>query len=77
MKISQKVAAIYDRLDGGPLNPVWISLVPRDSALARAHEIENSPQSALAGMTFAVSDSSGSSRRITSQHPQGVVVAAD
>jgi allophanate hydrolase len=56
MKISQKVAAIYDRLDGGPLNPVWISLVPRESALARAHEIENSPQSALAGMTFAVKD---------------------
>jgi allophanate hydrolase len=56
MKISQKVAAIYDRLDEGPLNPVWISLVPRGSALARAHEIENSPQSALAGMTFAVKD---------------------
>jgi allophanate hydrolase len=56
MKISEKVAAIYDRLDGEPLNPVWISLVPRESALARAHEIENSPPSALAGMTFAVKD---------------------
>ena len=56
MKISEKVAAIYDRLDGEPLNPVWISLVPRANALARAHEIENSPMSVLAGMTFAVKD---------------------
>jgi allophanate hydrolase len=56
MKISEKVAAVYDRIDREPLKPVWISLVPRASALARAHEIENSPQSALAGMTFAVKD---------------------
>ena len=47
MKISEKVAAIYDRLDGEPLNPVWISLVPRANALARAHEIENSPMFSL------------------------------
>lgn len=56
MKISEKVAAIYDRLDGEPLNPVWISLVPRESAMARAHEVENSSLPALAGMTFAVKD---------------------
>jgi allophanate hydrolase len=56
MKISEKVAAVYDRLERAPINPVWISLVPRESALAQAHKIENSPSSALAGMTFAVKD---------------------
>jgi allophanate hydrolase len=56
MKISGKVASVYDRLEGEPLNPVWISLVPRESALSRAHQIENSPPSALAGMTFAIKD---------------------
>ena len=56
MKISERVSAIYDRLERESLNPVWISLVPRASALARAHEIENSPQLSLAGMTFAVKD---------------------
>jgi allophanate hydrolase len=56
MKISQKVAAIYDRLDGEPPNPVWISLVPRANALARAHEVENFSLSPLGGMTFAVKD---------------------
>jgi allophanate hydrolase len=56
MNISERVSAIYDRLERESLNPVWISLVPRASALARAHEIENSPQLSLAGMTFAVKD---------------------
>lgn len=56
MKISERVAAVYDRLEREPLNPVWISLVPRERALARAREIENSPPSVLAGMTFAVKD---------------------
>jgi allophanate hydrolase len=56
MKISERVSAIYDRLERESLNPVWISLLPRASALARAHEIENSPQLSLAGMTFAVKD---------------------
>jgi allophanate hydrolase len=56
MKISEKVATVYDRIERAPLNPVWISLVPRASALARARQIEKSPESALAGMTFAVKD---------------------
>jgi allophanate hydrolase len=56
MKISEIVAAMHDRLEGGPLNPVWISLVPRENALEQAHEVESSPASALAGMTFAVKD---------------------
>jgi allophanate hydrolase len=56
MKISENVAAMHDRLEGEPLNPVWISLVPRENALEQAHEVESSPPSALAGMTFAVKD---------------------
>src|SRR6267378_1275358 len=58
MKISEKVEAVYDRLEAAPLSPVWISLVPRESALARAREreLEDSPQRPLTGMTFAVKD---------------------
>lgn len=53
---SATIAALYDRLQSEPLNPVWISLVPRDAALARAREIENHPEWPLAGKTFAVKD---------------------
>jgi allophanate hydrolase len=50
------INALYDRLQSEPLNPVWISLVPRDAALARAREIENHPGLPLGGKTFAVKD---------------------
>ena len=53
---SSKIAALYDRLESEPLTPVWISLVSRGSALARAREIENHPEWPLAGKTFAVKD---------------------
>ena len=56
MKISEKVMALYDRLEPAPLNPVWISLVSRARALARAREVETSAYRPLAGMTFAVKD---------------------
>ena len=56
MSISTEVAAIYDRLEAAPLNPIWISVIPRESALARAHEIESTPAAPLAGTTFAVKD---------------------
>ena len=54
--LSTRVAALYDRLEAEPLNPVWISLVSREAALQRASEIETHPDSPLAGMTFAVKD---------------------
>jgi allophanate hydrolase len=54
--LSAKIEALYERLQAESLNPVWISLVPRDSALARAREIENHPEWPLAGKTFAVKD---------------------
>jgi allophanate hydrolase len=50
------VAALFDRLGAEPLNPVWISLVPREAALKRAREIETHPEWPLAGTTFAVKD---------------------
>ena len=53
---STRVAALYDRLEAEPLNPVWISLVPREAAIKRAREIESHPEWPLAGMTFAVKD---------------------
>jgi len=58
MKISEKVKAVYDRLEAAPLSPVWISLVPRESALARAREreLEDSLRRPFTGMTFAVKD---------------------
>jgi len=51
-----QIAALYERLHTEPLNPVWISLVPRDVALERAREIESHPEWPLAGKTFAVKD---------------------
>ena len=55
-QFSTEIAALYDRLHAEPLNPVWISLVPREVALERAREIENHSEWPLAGKTFAVKD---------------------
>ncbi len=55
-EFSTEIAALYDRLQAEPLNPVWISLVPREVALERAREIENHQEWPLAGKTFAVKD---------------------
>lgn len=55
-KLSQTVEALYSRLCAEPLNPVWISLVPKEAAVDGAREIEKHPEWPLAGMTFAVKD---------------------
>ena len=49
---------VYDRLEATELNPVWISLMPRSQALARAREIEreDKAQMPLYGLPFAVKD---------------------
>jgi allophanate hydrolase len=52
MTIPESISAIYDRIESEPLNPVWISLVPREVSLARAAQ-SNGP---LAGLTFAIKD---------------------
>src|ERR1022692_1982621 len=58
-KPSDVVASIYDRVEAGPLNPVWISLVSREQALGRAHELERKDGAhalPLYGIPFAVKD---------------------
>lgn len=54
--LPEKTVGLYDRLKSAPLNPVWISLVPREAALARARHVARHPDLPLAGMTFAVKD---------------------
>ena len=56
---SDVVAALYDRIRQAPLQPVWISLVPRETALARTRELERDPLAAarpLYGIPFAIKD---------------------
>ncbi len=55
-KLVTKLEALYDKIEREPLNPVWISLVPRENALARAREIEDRPALPLAGKVFALKD---------------------
>lgn len=58
-KPSEVIASIYGRIEAGPLNPVWISLVPREQALGRAHELERKDGAhalPLYGIPFAVKD---------------------
>ena len=52
MTAEDRVNELYDRIASVPLNPVWISLVPREIALAGARE----SRGPLAGLTFAVKD---------------------
>lgn len=55
---SDVVAEVYDRI-GCETQPVWISLVPRESALAQAQKLENDPAAAslpLYGIPFAIKD---------------------
>jgi len=57
--IRDRIANIYEEIAAGPLNPVWISLVPREAAMARAQELENDPaakEKPLYGVPFAIKD---------------------
>ena len=49
---------VHDRIVETGLNPVWISLVPRDDVLARAREVERGDRAKmpLYGVPFAVKD---------------------
>ncbi len=56
---SEVVAEVYRRIAAGPLEPVWISLVPREVAIARARKLEADSLAAakpLFGVPFAVKD---------------------
>jgi allophanate hydrolase len=52
------VEGIYDRIEKEGLRPVWISLVPREQAIARAKALESADRSKLPlyGIPFAVKD---------------------
>jgi allophanate hydrolase len=52
------IEAIYDRIEKEGLRPVWISIVPREQAVARAKELEaqNRTTLPLFGIPFAVKD---------------------
>ena len=58
-KPSEIASSIYDRIEAGPLAPVWISLVPRQQAVDRARALDEhaDPRSLpLYGVPFAVKD---------------------
>jgi Asp-tRNA(Asn)/Glu-tRNA(Gln) amidotransferase A subunit family amidase len=58
-KPSDVVAEIYDRIGREPTQPVWISLVPPDNALARARKLESDAganKKPLYGIPFAIKD---------------------
>src|ERR1035438_9838074 len=53
------IATVYDRMGAQPLAPVWISVVPREKALARARKLERDPVGPLHplyGVPFAIKD---------------------
>ena len=56
---SDVIATIYDRMGTQPLEPVWISVVPREKALSRARKLERDPVGPvrpLYGVPFAIKD---------------------
>jgi allophanate hydrolase len=56
---SDVVAYVYDRIAAAPGLPVWISVLPREKALAKARKLEQSPMAdarPLYGVPFAVKD---------------------
>lgn len=56
MNIAETIAALYHKIESAPLGPVWISLVPREAALARARTMDDGTGLPLAGAAFAVKD---------------------
>ena len=51
MTLQEDLHKLYDRIESQPLNPVWISLVPREQVLQ-----QSKTEGPLQGMTFAVKD---------------------
>ena len=56
LMIYQAISEIYDRLESEPLEPVWISLTPRERTLARARGLDGGAALPLSGVPFAVKD---------------------
>ena len=58
LTLSAVIDGIYDRIEAEGERPVWITVVPREAALARAHQLESLDRAALPlyGVPFAVKD---------------------
>jgi allophanate hydrolase len=59
LKPSDAIASVYERVGAEPLQPVWIRVVDRETALARARRLESGPRNValpLYGIPFAVKD---------------------
>ncbi len=59
MKPTENVRLAYERMDAESRQPIWISRVSREKALAHATSLEQHPEAAskpLYGLTFAVKD---------------------
>lgn len=54
--IYQSISEIYDRIESEALEPVWISLTPRERTLALARQLDSKVELPLAGVPFAVKD---------------------
>jgi allophanate hydrolase len=53
------IAEVYSAIAAEPVNPIWISLLPREVAMARAAALERDPLAAakpLYGVPFAIKD---------------------
>jgi allophanate hydrolase len=59
-KPTEVISEVFERIEAAPLNPIWISLVSRKVALARAKALEKRSSKAgslpLYGIPFAVKD---------------------
>jgi allophanate hydrolase len=56
---TEVIAGVYDAIAAEPLQPVWISLVPRETAMAQAAALERDPAASgkpLYGVPFAIKD---------------------
>lgn len=53
---SQVLSNVYDRIEARPDDATWISVVPREQALAAAARLEPSPALPLGGVPFAIKD---------------------
>src|SRR5882724_7514402 len=56
---SDVIATVYEKIAAGPTEPVWISVVAREKAIARARKLERDPVAAvrpLYGVPFAIKD---------------------
>ena len=57
---SERIAQAYERIEEHRDNPIWITLVPRDQAIARARALQaqdgDAERGALWGVPFAVKD---------------------